>query len=119
MNLGPTKAHIHADLPNRFCYWQGERGQSYLFSRIEVKDLSNFSDCVLLVSLEAINETPELLWVGHIADLPSCLPCDIQSLAKPSIGLYVHLLAGHLEGQQEVIDDLSFELKSAELASVA
>lgn len=119
MNLGPKKAHMHPDLPNRFCYWQGERGQSYLFSRIEVKDLSSFSDCVLLVSLEATKETPELLWVGHIADLPSSLPIDIQALAKPSIGLYVHLLAGHLEGQQEVIHDLSFEHKAAELASVA
>jgi hypothetical protein len=119
MQFGPKKARIHSDLPNRFCYWQGERGQSYLFSRVEYKDLSSFSDCVLLISIEAEEKAPELFWIGHVAELPSSLSHDIQSLDHPSIGLYVHLLAGSVAGQKEVIDDLSCEQKPVELDSVA
>ncbi len=119
MQLGPKKASIHANLPNRFCYWQGDRGHSYLFSRIELKDLSSFSDCVLLISIEAEEKAPELFWIGHISDLPSSLLHTLQSQYQPAIGLYVHLLAGSIEGQKEVIEELSTVHKQLELASVA
>ena len=119
MQLGPKKESIHSDLPNRFCYWQGDRGHSYLFSRIELKDLSSFSDCVLLISVEAEEEAPELFWVGHISDLPTALLSNLQTQYHPAVGLYVHLLAGSIEGQKEVIDELSNSHKQIELASVA
>lgn len=120
MNLGPKKkTSIHANLPNRFCYWQGEHGHSYLFSRIELKDLSSFSDCVLLVSIEAGNQAPDLLWVGHISNLPSTISSNLQSQDSTSIGIYVHLLAGNIKGQKEVIDDLCYNCERTTLESVA
>jgi hypothetical protein len=119
MPFDPVKASIHANLPNRFCYWKGQRGHSYLFSRIQLKDLSSFDDCILLISIETTDQAPELFWIGHIADLPNTILHSLKSLDSSAVGLYVHLLAGNTEGQLEVITDLSGKQTQVPLVSVA
>lgn len=119
MSSGPTKASIHADLPNRFCYWQGDSREPYLFSRIEPKDLHNFNDCILLLCLESSSDHPKVFWVDQISSLSPNLFHSLQQIGWSSVGLYVHLLAGSHQHQLDIIKDLSADGLPLTLSAVA
>ena len=95
-------------LSNRFCYWQGEDGERYLFSQIPMDDIANFSDCVLLLATEE-NTNPKVHWVGEISDLTPMALRDISVGALAHISVYVHLLSGSKIERDRVIANLAIE----------
>ena len=92
-------------LHSRFCYWQGDGGERYLFSQISIDDIANFSDCVLLLASEQ-RTIPQIQWIGNIADLSPMTLNDVSPDMLVHLSAYVHLLAGSEVERESVMADL-------------
>nr|WP_321455612.1 hypothetical protein [uncultured Cohaesibacter sp.] len=108
MSFGANGDLIVDSLRNRFCYWQSENGNRYIFSQISLDDISSFENCVLLLASENEDKKhPELHWIGEISDLSPKSFCKIAPEKVDSLSVYVHLLAGSKHERQQVVRDLT------------
>ncbi|WP_319412812.1 hypothetical protein [uncultured Cohaesibacter sp.] len=95
-------------LRNRFCYWQSESGNRYIFSQIPKEDISSFEDCILLLATEKTgSQQPQLQWIGEISDLSPLAFRNIEPSQVKDLVVYVHLLSGSKTEREQVIADLS------------
>lgn len=94
-------------LTNRFCYWQGDAGERFLFSQIEFWDLPNFTQCVVLLINEQDLQPNRQFWVGQIESLSSRIFSKVTELERQRLSVYVHLLAGSVHERQKVVHALS------------
>ncbi len=94
-------------LANRFCYWQGSAGERYLFSQISLNELSSFTECVLLLTLEEEKSEPQIHWIGDISDLSPRAFSNLTACDFVNLNAYVHLLSGSQQARQRIISELS------------
>lgn len=100
-------------LASRFCYWQGSKGERYLFSQIALDELSSFSECVLLLALEQDPARPTIHWIGEVADLSPRAFSNLTANDFSALTAYVHLLSGSPKERQRIISDLSHHADKA------
>ncbi|SFO61606.1 hypothetical protein SAMN04488056_10980 [Cohaesibacter marisflavi] len=108
MSFGAIGDFAVDSLRNRFCYWQSDSGNRYIFTQIPEDDISSFENCILLLATENADKLqPELKWIGEISDLSPLAFRDIAPEDVKDLVVYVHLLAGSEHERQQVIDDLA------------
>lgn len=90
----------------RFRYWQGASGRRYLFSRVELVELSTFADAVvILLTADGAAARPTVL-VGEIDQEGTLRGPDGAPLMESADIAYVHLLARDSEARTAVMDDI-------------
>ena len=108
MTFGAIGDFAVDSLRNRFCYWQSNSGNRYIFSQISEDDISSFENCILLLAtVDAEMSAPQLKWIGEISDLSPLAFKDIAPSEINNVKVYVHLLAGSEQERAQVIQDLS------------
>ena len=82
---------------DRYRYWQGQSGRSYLFTQVEATAAAEFQEAVAIAVRHG-----RIVWTGEAQCLAN--PFVMRNLGR--CDFYVHLLAGEAEGRRLVIADL-------------
>ena len=92
------RAVMAAGLSQRYRYWRGRSGKSYLFTRIDRSTVEDFPGAIVLLA-----NGDEIAAVGQFS-----ADADNAILARePGVDCYVHLLAETSGGRAEVLEDLA------------
>jgi len=91
----------------RFCYWQGQSGKRYLFTKVNLEDLPNFANCLLLLAHGSETNESHLHWIGNIEDFTPQAFVDLSDQQFGALAAYIHLLAYSETERQDIIMDLA------------